>query len=93
MFADHRMIQPWKSKHPRAASAEGFSGEIFGETEMRPLTGYKVLGSHKQQMWLQDSPEGPTTMEMLPGRKTLECLCFIDPGIGAAQMECDYSVI
>lgn len=38
MFADHRMIQPWKSKHPRPASAEGFSGEVFGEPEMRPLT-------------------------------------------------------
>lgn len=38
MFADHRMKEPRKSKHPTAASAEGFSGEVCGETEMRPET-------------------------------------------------------
>lgn len=62
---------------------------------MRPLTGYKIFDSHKQEIRVQDSPEGPTTsgMERLPGRKTLESLCFIQPGIEAAQMECDYSLI
>lgn len=33
MFVDHR-----KSEHPKDASAEVFSGEVFDETEVRPLT-------------------------------------------------------
>lgn len=61
MFADHRMIQPWKSKHPRATSAEGFPGEAFGETEMRPLIkGTKFLAPTNNkcgfQTVLKDQP-------------------------------------
>lgn len=37
VFVDHSVIEPWKSKHPREASAEVFSGEVFDEAEERLL--------------------------------------------------------